>query len=67
MKSYSQFYSFLYTQNKLSSNNGILFNGVFKPKLLNNPFGSCSFTNRDFVIPHTAHFDFMINLSFFLF
>ena len=27
----------------MQPNNGTLLNGVFKPKLLNNPFASCSF------------------------
>ena len=31
----------------MSSNNGILFNGVLIPKLRNNPFVFCSFINFD--------------------
>ena len=50
----------------MSPNNGILFNGVLRPKLCNNPFTSCSLTNLDFLIPHTAHFDCIINLLFFV-
>ena len=46
--------------------NRILFSGVLIPKLLNKPFASCSFTNLDFLIPHTAHFDYIINLLFFV-
>ena len=41
----------------MSPNNGTLLNGVFRPKLLNNLFVSCSFINLDFLLPHTAHFD----------
>ena len=41
----------------MSPNNGILFNGVLKPRLLNNPFDTCFFINLDFSLPHTAHFD----------
>ena len=32
----------------MSPNNGILLNGVLRPKLLNNPFALCSFINLDF-------------------
>ena len=49
----------------MSPNNGILLNGVLRPKLLNIPFASCSFINLDFILPHTAHFDNSINLPFF--
>ena len=48
-------------------NNGILLKGVLKPKLLNNPFGSCSFTNLDFLLPHAAHFNDNIDLPFLVF
>ena len=51
----------------MSPNNGILFNGVLRPRLLNNPFASCSFINLDFLLPHTAHFDDKISLSFSVF
>ena len=47
-------------------NNGILLSSVFIPKLLSNPFASCSLTNLDFLIPHIAHFDCIINLLFFV-
>ena len=40
----------------MSPNNGILPNRVLRPKLFNNPFASCSFTNLDFLIPQSAHF-----------
>ena len=39
---------------------------VNNPKLLNKPFTSCSLTNLDFFIPHTVHFDYIINLPFFV-
>ena len=45
-------------------NNRISLNSVLIPKLLSNPFASYSFTNLDFLIPHSAHFDYMINLLF---
>ena len=48
----------------MSPNNGILFNGVFRPKLLNNHFASCSFIKLDFLLLHTAHFDNNIDLPF---
>ena len=55
----------------MSSNNGILFNGVLRPKLLNIPFVLCSFITFDFLLPHTelhtAHFDDSIVLPFFVF
>ena len=38
-------------------NNGILFSGFLIPKLLNNPSASCSFINRDFLLPQATHFD----------
>ena len=51
----------------MSPNNRILFNGVLTPKQLSNPFASCSFTNLDFLLPHTAHFDDNIGLPFLVF
>ena len=51
----------------MSSNNEILFNGVLRPKLLNNPFASFSFINLDFLLSHAAHFDNNIVLPFFVF
>ena len=51
----------------MSPNNGILFNGVLGPKLLINPFASCSFINIDFLLPHTAYFDDNIVLPFLVF
>ena len=44
-------------QNKMSPNNGILFNGVLIPKLLNNPFACCTLINFDFLLSHIAHVD----------
>ena len=41
----------------MSPNNGILYNGVLRLKLLNIPVASCSFINHDFLLLHTAHFD----------
>ena len=43
----------------------MILNGVLIPKLLNKPFASYSFTNLDFLIPQSAHFDCIINLPFF--
>ena len=48
-------------------NNGILLNGVLRPKLLNNPFVSCSFINFDFLLTHIAHFGDNTNLPFLVF
>ena len=50
----------------MSPNSGILLNYVLRPKLLNSPFASCSFTNLDFLSPELAHFDGIINLPFFV-
>ena len=52
-------------QNKTFTD-GILLKGVLIPKLLNKPFASCSFTNLDFLIPRTEHFDYISNLLFFV-
>ena len=41
-------------------------NGVSIPKLLNNPFTSCSFTNLEFLNRHSVHFDCIVNLPFFV-
>ena len=35
----------------------LYFDGGIKPYLLNNPFFSCFFTNLDFLLTHTTHFD----------
>ena len=40
----------------MSSDNGILLDGVLRPKLLHNPLASCSLINLDFLLPHIAHF-----------
>ena len=47
-------------------NSGILLNGVLIPKLLNKPFSSCSFTNLDFLIPQSVHFDCISNIQYFV-
>ena len=52
---------------KISPNNGILFNGVLIPKLLNNPFACCSLINFDFLLPDIAHFDKFIVLPLLVF
>ena len=49
----------------VSPNHGILPSRVLRPKLLNSPFPSCSFTNLDFLNPHSVHFDCKINLPSF--
>ena len=54
-------------QNKISPNNGILFNGVLIPKLLNNPFACCSLINFDFLLPHIASCDKTIVLPLLVF
>ena len=46
----------------MSPNTGILFNGVLRPKLLNNPFACCSLIIFDFLLPHIAHVDKIIDL-----
>ena len=51
----------------MSPNNGILLNGVLRPKLLNNIFASCSFINLHFLLLHTAHFDDNIVLPVLVF
>ena len=38
----------------------------FSVELLNDPFGSCSFTNLRFLYPDLAHFDCIISPPFFL-
>ena len=51
----------------MSPDNGILFNGVLKPKLLKILF-ACLFVNLVFLLPHTAYFeiDITIVLPFFI-
>ena len=41
----------------MSPSNGILFNGVLRPKVLNISLASCSFINFDFLLLYKAHFD----------
>ena len=67
---YWLFFSFLYwncIQNKISPGNGILFNDVLRPKLLNILFVSCVLVNPGFLLLHIAHFDNRIVLSFLVF
>ena len=45
----------------------MLFNGVLRPKLLNNPFAFCSLINFDFLVPHIAHVDKFIILPLVVF
>ena len=54
-------------QNNMSPNNGILFNGVLIPKLLNNPFACCSLINFDFLLSHIADVDKIIVLPLAVF
>ena len=51
----------------MSPNTGILFNGILRPKLLNNPFASCYLINFDFLLPHIAHVDKIIALPLVVF
>ena len=51
----------------MSPNNGILLNGDLRPRLLDNPFVSCSLINLDFLLPHAAHFDGNTILPFFVY
>ena len=51
----------------MSPSNGILLNAVLIPKLLNNPFVSCSLINLDFLLPHIGHFGYSINLPVLVF
>ena len=51
----------------MSPNNGILFNGVLRPKLVNNSFPFCSFVNHDFLLLYIAQFDNNIVLPFLVF
>ena len=53
--------------NKISSNNGILFNGVLRPKLLNISIASCSIINLDFLVLHIAQSDNDIVLPLLVF
>ena len=54
----------------MSTNNGTLFNGVLRPKLLNNPFASCSVVNLDFfyhvqhILTTTMFYHFLFSSTF---
>ena len=51
----------------MSPSNRILFSGVSRlNNLINNPFASYSFTNLGFLILHTAYFDSIIILPYFV-
>ena len=54
-------------KNNILPNNGLLPNGFLIPKLLNNPFDSCSFKNLYFFLLHRAHFDNSTVLPIFVF
>ena len=47
----------------MSPNNGILFNCVLRPALLNIPFAYRFQINLDFLLPRIAHFDNIIALA----
>ena len=67
---YWLFCSFLYwnsIQNKISPGNGILFNDVLRPKILNILFVSCVLVNPGFLLLYIAHFDNRIVLSSLVF
>ena len=49
------------------THNGILFNEVLGPKLLNIPLASCFLISLDFLLPNIAHFDNSIVLSLLVF
>ena len=44
--------------------NATWLNGVLRPKLLNIQPAFCFLINFDFLLPHIAHFDIIIVLSF---
>ena len=48
-------------------NNGLLLNGLLSLKLLNNVYVLWFFTNLDFLLLHTAHFDGNIGPPFLVF
>ena len=50
----------------MSPSNRILFSGVSRLNLISNPFASYSFTNLGFLILHTAYFDSIIILPYFV-
>ena len=50
----------------MSPSNRILFSGVSRLNLINNPFAPYSFTNLGFLILHTAYFDSIIILPYFV-
>ena len=72
IKTYKPFHSFYSCLmklhlNKISPNNGILFNGVLRLKLLNISIASCSIINLDILVLHIAQFDNGIVLPLLVF
>ena len=51
----------------ISSNNGILLNGVLRAKFFNIPLASYFLINLELLLLHIAHFDNIIVLSFLVF
>ena len=51
----------------ISSNNGILLNGVLRTKFFNIPLASYFLINLELLLLHIAHFDNIIVLSFLVF
>ena len=58
---------FLCSQNKISPNNDILLKGFLITNWLNSPLASCSLTNLDVLLIHTAHFDRSIVFALLVF
>ena len=54
----------LYLKNKTGRIIRIWLESVFIPGLLNNPVGSCSLINRDFVLSLATHFDKIVFFPF---
>ena len=54
-------------EQKVSANNGILLNGVLRPKTLNIPLASHFLINLNFFLPHIAYFDNNIDLPLLVF
>ena len=44
-----------------------MLNGVLIPKLLTNPFASCSLIHLDFLLSHKVYFDYSIVLPLLVF
>ena len=67
IKTCLQFHSFYIFKKTLPNTRIILLRDVFIPKLLNNPLGSRSLINLDFLLFRTACFNESIILVFFVF